>query len=91
MAKVLHTSITTELAVKLELNEDEVRALNAIFGYSVDQFLAVFYERMGKAYVQPHEAGVRSLHATLRQQLTGPLKRLDTAKLALHEALKIPS
>lgn len=87
MAKVQQMKVTTELKVTLELNEAEVRALDGIFGYDVEQFLKVFYERMGKAYVQPHEAGVRSLHATIRQTLAAPLAEVNKAKMALRAAL----
>jgi hypothetical protein len=86
MAKVQQVRVTTELKVMLELNEAEVRALSGIFGYDVEAFLKVFYERMGKAYVQPHEAGVRSLHATIRQALAAPLEEVDKARRALKAA-----
>lgn len=80
MAKVHRAHVKAELTVLLELNESEVRALDGIFGYSVDSFLKVFYEKMGRAYVEPHEKGVRSLHETVRQILAGPIAALDDAK-----------
>jgi hypothetical protein len=57
---------TVELKVTIELTEEEAKALDALFGYSCDAFLETFYEKMGTAYLQPHEAGFRSLHASGR-------------------------
>jgi len=62
--------------------------LEAIFGYNVDAFLRVFYERMGKAYVQPHEDGVRSLHKTIRSVLSAPLSEVDKLRKTVVAALK---
>jgi hypothetical protein len=90
MAKVTRARIEASLTVTLELSEKEVKALDGIFGYDVEQFLKVFYERMGKAYVQPHEEGVRALHATIRQQLAGPIREYEKARKALHESVQPP-
>ena len=87
MAKISRVQVGVELSVTLTLNESEARALDGIFGYSVDQFLKVFYEKMGKAYVEPHEAGVRSLHETIRSILSGPLATISKAKMAAQQAL----
>ncbi len=90
MATIKSTLIETKLTVILELTEGEARALDGIFGYDVEVFLKVFYERMGKCYVQPHEAGVRSLHQTIRSAVAGPLERIVKARKAVHAAC-IPS
>lgn len=87
MAKLIKTEIKAEATFTLQLNESEARALDGIFGYNVDAFLKVFYERMGTAYVAPHESGVRSLHATVRSQLAQPLSQLETARNAVNQAL----
>lgn len=76
--------IGLHVRVTLELDESEVRALDGIFGYSVESFLKVFYEKMGQHYVQPYEAGVRSLHARIRGILSGPLRQIDDAKKRLY-------
>ena len=83
MATVKSASVAAKLTVTLELDEAEVRALDGIFGYNVDAFLKVFYEKMGKAYVGPHETGVRSLHKTIRGAMAGPISRIDDARRAL--------
>ncbi len=86
MAIVRKADVQTKLTVLLELDENEVRALDGIFGYSVEAFLKVFYERMGRAYVEPHESGVRSLHETIRATLAGPIGEIDKARTAMRAA-----
>jgi hypothetical protein len=83
MAQIRQTNIQAALTVLLELNEDEVRALSRIFGYSVDHFLKVFYEKMGEAYVKPYEKGVRSLHGTIRQLMADPIAKITEARRKL--------
>lgn len=87
MAEVKRYNLDASLTVTLELTETEVRALDGIFGYSVEQFLKVFYERMGRAYVEKHEAGVRSLHRTVRAAVAGPLSEVEAARTAMKRAL----
>lgn len=87
MAKFKRASITAEVKILLEITEGEARALDGIFGYNVDTFLKVFYERMGKSYVQPFEADVRSLHATIGSLVSGPLAQMDKARKAMQESL----
>lgn len=62
---------TIELNVTLSLTESEVHALDALFGFDADEFLKVFYAGLGRSYLEPHEAGFRLLHKTIRG-LTGP-------------------
>src|SRR5690349_9227976 len=70
---------TVTLAVTIELTEEEAAALDALFGYDVEAFLATFYEKMGRAYLEPHEKGLRSLHQS-RGMLSGPLNRAAQAR-----------
>lgn len=71
-----------ELNVDVRLNESEIRALEALVGYGINPFLDVFYEHIGKHYLQPHEAGLRSLFGTIKSELNPILQRLDGAKKA---------
>ena len=50
----------------LELTEQEMLALDGMMGYGVDDLLKVFYQYLGKHYLQPHEGGVRSLFKKVR-------------------------
>ena len=88
MATVKSANVSAKLTLTLELDEVEVKALNGIFGYNVDAFLKVFYERMWKAYVQPYEAGVRSLHATIRLATSGPIEAYDADRQAMIMVVK---
>jgi hypothetical protein len=90
MAKVIsdRATVTINTKILLELDEAEARALAGIFGYNVDVFLRVFYERMGRAYVEPHEAGVRSLHKTIRSVLADPLERVSAMRTAAFNGVK---
>lgn len=86
MATIKNTSVTAELKVTLELTESEVRALDGMFGYNPDAFLKAFYEKMGRAYVEPHEKGVRSLHETIGKCMAGPIAAINTARQAVRDA-----
>ncbi len=74
------------LHATLELTEPELRALDALVGYGDDDFLKVFYERLGEAYMKQHEAGLRLLFNTARQQLPALLARADDARAAFNPA-----
>lgn len=87
MAKLISTKVDIAPVITLELTEDEALALAGIFGYSVDHFLRVFYEKMGTAYVKPHEKGVRSLHETIRKATTPALAAIQQARRVLHDGL----
>jgi hypothetical protein len=52
--------------VTLILSESEAKALDALVGYGAQNFLDVFYAHLGKAYLQPHERGLRSLFESVR-------------------------
>lgn len=77
-----------ETSVLIELTEIEMLALDALAGYGTDEFLKVFYEKMGKAYLQPHEKGLRSLFDVVRSELPPILNRAKAARQAF--ALECP-
>lgn len=68
-----------EVTATMLFNEAELRALDALVGYGVDPFLEVFYAKLGKHYMQPHEAGLRTLFESVRQTVPGILRRTDDA------------
>jgi hypothetical protein len=70
---------TMQLNVTLALTEPEARALDALVGYGVDPFLKAFYEKMGRAYLEPHESGLRTLFESVRQTVPGILNRAKEA------------
>lgn len=71
-----------DLHVDIRLSEAEIRALDALAGYGTDAFLKVFYAQMGQHYMQPHEAGLRSLFEAIRRDLAPILRRQDAARKA---------
>jgi len=82
MAKVIgYGEIKGE--VTLVLSEPEAKALDALVGYGPEPFLKAFYEHMGKAYLQPHERGLKSLFESVRTgegSVSNFLKRIHTAR-----------
>lgn len=66
MAKFIKNNIKVEATAVLELNEDEIAALDALIGYGVEPFLKVFYEKLGRSYLEPHAAGLRSFFEGVR-------------------------
>lgn len=75
---------TVDLKVSFQLNEAEARAFDALVGYGADNFIKAFYEGLGKAYMQEHEAGLRSLFKSVRESLPGILGKLDNARVAFN-------
>ena len=72
----LRFRISLELKVMFELNEHEVAALDALAIYGTDSFLKVFYEKMGKHYLEPHESGLKSLFEKVKE-LKKPIQELQ--------------
>jgi hypothetical protein len=68
----------------LDLQEDELRALDALTKYGEDAFLDVFYAQLGTAYLKPNEAGLRSLFSSIRGTVTPALKSIDEARALLN-------
>lgn len=71
-----------ETRATIELSEVEMRALEAMIGYGVQPFLDVFYQHLGKHYLKPHEAGIRSLFKTIGSDIPDVLRRADAARQA---------
>lgn len=71
-----------ETRATIELSEVEMRALEALIGYGVQPFLDVFYQHMGKHYLRPHEAGIRSLFKAIGSDIPDVLRRADAARQA---------
>lgn len=63
------------------LNESEMRALSAIAGYNTGDVANAIYSSLGKGYVLPHEGGLRSLLARVRDEITPALARIDNDDL----------
>lgn len=51
------TRTILEAQATVTFNEIGLRALDAMTGYGADAFLEVFYQKLGKAYMEPYEEG----------------------------------
>ena len=69
-----------DIEIQFTINEIEARALDALAGYGEDSFIKAFYEKLGKAYMAKHEAGLRSFLSTIRNEMAGPLAKMDDAR-----------
>lgn len=85
MARFVRNNVKVEATAVLELNEDEIGAIDALIGYGVESFLKVFYEKLGKAYMEPHEAGLRSFFEGV-QGAGSIVKRAADARKVLAKA-----
>lgn len=81
MAKLLIRP-SIEAHITLALNENEARAFDALVDYGDDAFIKAFYEKLGAAYMQKHEDGLRSLFQSVRTMLPPLLARADAARRA---------
>lgn len=52
--------------ITLLLSEQEAGALDALVGYGFESFRDAFYKHLGKAYLEPYEAGLKSLFESVR-------------------------
>lgn len=85
MAKIEgdHTDVVFE--VVLRLTESECRALEAIAGYGVEAFMTRFYETLGRAYLAPHQSGVKTLFDTVRVEVSPRLRSVERIRKKLKE------
>jgi hypothetical protein len=77
---IFKTTTAIEAKATIEFNESELRALEAMTGYGIKAFLEVFYSKLGKAYMQPHEKGLRSLFDTVKPPVSQALREVDQAR-----------
>ena len=79
MAKI-ETLPKIQIEIRLILTEEEAAALSAIAGYGIDAFLEVFYDKMGKSYLQPHEEGLRSLFESAYGNIPPIMRQSEKAR-----------
>ena len=81
MAKICEAP-KVDLKLTFVIDEDEARALEALAGYGVDQFVAAFYEKLGKGYMERHEQGLRSFLESINAFVPRSLGKIDRARKA---------
>jgi hypothetical protein len=69
-----------EITTTFTVSESELRALEALAGYGDDAFITHFYEKLGKAYMLKHEAGLREFLKSIRNTVGPILNRTDQAR-----------
>ncbi len=87
MAKAIATP-TLDLNVRFEINLVEARALDGLAGYGDDAFIKVFYEKLGKAYMQEHEQGLREFLKTIRSVVGPAIRKIDDVERILKREAK---
>ncbi len=81
----LNSKPVVKVEIILKLTESEARALEAIQGYGADAFLDFFYKCLGRAYLEPHEAGLRSLFTSVKEALPPIFRRVENARKVFEE------
>lgn len=79
----INEKIDVSLKLTFEVSEPEARALEAMAGYGDDAFVKAFYDKLGKAYMDKHEAGLRAFLKSMRETLPNILFRVDEARKAI--------
>lgn len=75
-------TMAASVTATLKLNEGQLRALDALVGYGDDAFLKAFYVKLGKHYMQPFEADLRSLFREIRREVPGALAQIEEIRSA---------
>lgn len=57
----LTAKVNVNFTFTLVLTEGEIRALDALVGYGFDPFVKVFYDKLGKHYMEPYENDLKNL------------------------------
>ena len=69
--------------VQFEVDEEEARALDALAGYGDNAFIEAFYEKLGRAYMKKHEAGLRRFLQSIREVVSPGLAAIDKTRDAM--------
>lgn len=82
---IVKSTVTVGFSSTLTLNEQELRALEAIVGYGYDSFIACFKKHMGEAYIRGYEGGAESLFKAIGRDVGPALRQIDIARKAIAE------
>lgn len=89
MAKIVQRP-TIEASAFFTVDEEEMRALDAMVGYGFAPFLDTFKKHMGESYMRGHENGLRRFFETIRGQIPPILSRANDAR-AVFEGTMVAS
>lgn len=82
--KAFRPEVTVRATIKL--NESELAALEALACYGANAFLRVFYEKLGRSYMEPHEKALRSIFTEIHRIAPAALQRAEEARAQLKKA-----
>ena len=74
---------TINAEIVIVLTEEEAGSLDAMVGYGVDAFVRAFYDKLGKAYMEKYEKGLRSLFESIRSggaNMSGFISKVKEAR-----------
>ena len=66
--------------IRFTIDEEELRALDALVGYGDDAFLEVFKEKLGAYYSRDHEAGLRRFFQSIRDIASSQIALIDQTR-----------
>jgi hypothetical protein len=84
MAQIVEQPLVT-VSAKFTVTEGELRALDALAGYGDEAFIKMFYDKMGKSYLQPYEKDLREFLRSVRVLASPILSRADSARKAFNK------
>lgn len=87
MAKITQRA-TIEASATFSVDEEEMRALDALVGYGFQSFIDTFKKHMGTHYMQGHEDGMKRFFESIRGSIPGILSRTDDARAVFEGSKK---
>ena len=89
MAKAeVKSSVNLDIKITVTFPLCEARALKELCSYNTKEFLEVFYKHIGKAYLQPHEAGLIQLFNTIKETMPIELRKADEFVEAINKVIE---
>lgn len=79
MAKISQRA-TIEATATFTVDEQEMRALDAMVGYGFQSFIDTFKKHMGTSYMAGHEDGCKRFFESIRGSIPAILSRADDAR-----------
>lgn len=84
----IRPKVRINFEVEITLTEPEAMALDGLAGYGIDAFLKVFYEKMGRSYLEQHAYGLRSLFKNIQNTITPTIKEIRQARTDIGKAIQ---
>lgn len=77
-----------EYSITLTLTPNEAKALEAVTQYGANDFLQVFYEKLGRTQLEPYETEIRQLFDSIRLQLRPAITKVEANKKLIEGILE---